>query len=468
MFDSIEKAANFIETEEIAIIDVRFIDLLGRWHHISLPATRADDLFKNGIPFDSSSIPGFRGVNCGDMCLKPDVTSAFVDPFTEMPTIVFICQIVEADSGKGIADDPRSILLRAEALLKKRLSADSLWLPELEFYLFDSASFGTGKTFGFFEFESKETQTGDNAFTHPPTAGYHAMPPADRAFDLRSEIIILAEDCGIPIRYHHHEVGRFGQHEVEMLPAPPVVAADNVMKLKYIIRMAALERGLYATFMPRPLFDEPGSGMHFHQLLTKAGKSLFWDEKGEYTHFSQMGLSCIAGVLEHSPSIVALTNPSTNSYRRLVPGFEAPTKRFFGLANRSAAIRIPKYDDAPALKRFEFRPPDATCNPHLAIAAQMLAGLDGIERKLDPTALGYGPFDENVDKWPEAKRRRLKDIPSKLESALDALKKDKDYLTKDEVFTDSLLERHAEFAERSIRDVAKHPVPREVELYFDI
>ncbi|HHS49821.1 MAG TPA: type I glutamate--ammonia ligase [candidate division Zixibacteria bacterium] len=467
MFNSIEETIRFIESEKIPIIDVRVIDLLGRWHHISIPSSGAGELFESGIPFDSSSIPGFRGVNCGDMCLSPDVKSAFLDPFTEMPTLVFICQIIEADTGEGLGEDPRSVLVRAEKLLKDKLDADSMWLPEIEFYLFDEASYGTGKTFGFFDFVSKEAET-ETGFIHPPTGGYHAIPPSDAAFDLRNEIIVLAQNAGIPIRYHHHEVGPYGQHEVEMMLASPLAAADNVMKLKYIIRMAALERGLAATFMPKPLYDEAGSGMHFHQFLSRNGVSLFWDEKGEYSHMSELGFHFIAGVLEHAPSLVAITNPSTNSFKRLVPGFEAPTKRFFGLANRSAAIRIPKYDDVPALKRFEFRPPDATCNPYLAIAAQMLAGMDGAERKLDPTALGYGPFDDNVDKWPLSKRKRLKDIPADLATAVDALDKDRKFLTKDGVFSDSLIDRHIEFARKYLTDISKHPVPREMELYFDI
>ncbi|MCK5832136.1 type I glutamate--ammonia ligase [bacterium] len=468
MFYSVEEALNYIEEDNISIIDVRFVDLLGRWHHVSLTSERAACFFSEGIPFDSSSIPGFRGVNCGDMNLMPDIGSAFLDPFTEARTLVFICSVVEADTGEGIPEDPRSVLFRAESLLKKKLGAESLWLPELEFYLFDKASFKTTESFCFFQFENIEADSRENSYIHPPSGGYHSMSPSDKDFDLRSEIVLLAEKAGIPIRYHHHEVGRFGQQEIEMLPSPPVKAADSVMKLKYLIRMAALDRGMVATFMPRPLYNEPGNGMHFHQYLTKDGGSLFWDEKGLYSHFSDIGKAYIAGVLEHSSSIVGLTNPTTNSYRRLVSGFEAPAKKFYGLANRSAAIRIPKYDDKPACKRFEFRPPDATCNPYLAVAAQLLAGLDGIMKKLDPTALGYGPFDDNIDTWSESKKKSLKDIPATLDLALKALKSDRKYLTQDSVFSDSILNRHIEFASKNAEDVAKYPNPREMELYFDL
>ncbi len=467
MFHSIEDVLGFIESNEISIIDLRYIDLIGRWHHISLPASGAVDLFENGVPFDSSSIPGFRNVDCGDMNLVPIISTGFPDPYCELPTFAFICKIVESDNGDGVSADPRSLLERAVDLLKKKHDADSLWLPELEFYLFDSANYGTGKAFGFFDFESGESTPEESGFVHPPTGGYHSSMPMDKGAELRSEVVKTAEDLGIPIRYHHHEVGAFGQQEIEMLLAPPLIAADNVMRLKHLIRMAAFRRGMVATFMPMPLFGEPGSGMHFHQFLTRDSKSLFWDADGSYSHMSKMGLSYIAGILEHAPSLVGITNPSTNSYRRLKSGIEAPTKRFFGLADRSASVRIPKYDDNPNLKRFEFRPPDATCNPYLAIAAQLLAGLDGIDRDLDPTKMGFGPFDNDVHRLQE-KKERLENIPTNLEEALTALDSDKGYLVSDGVFDDEIIARHIKLARIRAADVAMYPSPREIELYFDI
>lgn len=468
MFNSTEKVLAYVKSKGISIIDLRFIDLLGRWHHLSLPASGIDMLFAEGIPFDSSNIPGFRGVNCGDMSLVPDISTAFTDVFAELPTLVFICNVVESNTSEGVPSDPRSLLARASALLKSKLGADSMWLPELEFYLFDSVDYGTGGDFGFFELEGGESTPAKSGFVHPPSGGYHSSMPADSGAELRSEVVGIAEGMGIRIRYHHHEVGREGQQEIEMLPAAPMVAADNVMKLKYAIRMAAFRRGMVATFMPQPLFDEPGSGMHFHQFLQKDGQSLFWDEKAPNAHVSELGLSYIAGILDHAPSLVGLTNPSTNSYRRLMLGFEAPTKRFFGLANRSAAVRIPKYDDNAASKNIEFRPPDATCNPYLAIAAQLLAGLDGIDRALDPSALGFGPFDDNIALWPKQKRERLADIPANLSAALAALDGDRDYLVRDGVFPNELIDSHIDHAARLAADVAKYPSPREFELYFDL
>ncbi|RKZ29905.1 type I glutamate--ammonia ligase [bacterium] len=469
MFSNIDDFLDYIEKDNIAMVDFKFIDLPGRWHHITVPASSCDRrLIITGIPFDSSSIPGFRGVSGGDMSLIPDIATGFIDPFTESPTLSFICNICEADTKENISGDPRGVAIRAERYLKSKYGADSHWLPEIEFYLFEYADYATSRNFAYFEFISEETSPGESGFYNRQNSGYHAIPPMDSGMDVRSAMVLTLENAGIKVRYHHHETGPCGQNEIEIMPAPLVKAADAVILAKYIIRLVAGQYGFVATFMPKPLFDEPGSGMHFHQFLLKNGTSLFWDSEAKYSHLSNEAHSYIAGLLEHAPSLVGITNPTTNSFKRLVSGFEAPTKRFYGLANRCAAIRVPKYDDTPELKRIEFRPPDGSCNPYIAVAAQLLAGLDGIDRKLDPTAMNFGPYDENIGEWSVSKRRRLKDIPSSLDCALDALEKDNDYLTKDGVFDIGMINRHIEFARSSSGDVARYPTAREMELYFDL
>lgn len=451
------------------MVDLKFVDLPGRWHHITIPSRRVnDDLISRGIPFDSSSIVGFRKVSCGDMSLTPDIQTGFDDPFTELRTLSFICNIRESDSRKGIPEDPRSIADRAQKYLKETLDADSLWLPELEFYLLDRAEYGTGNHFSYYDFYSNETDPTEGGFYLPPISGYHASPPLDTCTDIRSEMVRIAEDVGVKVRYHHHELGPFGQNEIEVLECPLLKAADSVMLMKYIIKMTANRYGLVATFLPKPLFNEPGSGMHFHQMPVKNGISLFWDEKSEYARLSETALFYITGLLEHAPSLVAITNPSTNSYKRLVAGFEAPTKRFYGLANRSAAVRIPKYCDTPESKRIEFRPPDGTCNPYLAIAGQLLAGLDGIDKKSDPTEMGFGPFDENIENWPENRKNDIQDIPETLQDALKALSEDNHYLIKNDVFSMELLKKFIDYNNSLISDISRYPHPREIELYFDL
>lgn len=469
MFGNIDEAKKYIEKNGIEIIDLRYVDVPGRWRHIGIPACNFDErIIEEGIPFDSSSVPGFKGVECGDMAIIPDLSAAFIDPFAEHVTLCFICNICEADTKENIPGDPRGVAMRAEKYLKDKLDAESLWLPEMEFYLFDSAEYGTGKNYAFFEFVCDETETVDDGFALVHGGGYHAIPPTDKTSDVRAEMIAVIREMGIEVKYHHHEVGPNGQNEIEIIPTGLLHAADAVMMMKFAIRMVANEYGLVASFMPKPLYNEAGTGMHFHQFLRKDGVSMFWDEKAEHAHFSSIGRAYISGLLDHAPSIVALTNPSTNSYKRLVPGFEAPTRRFYGLANRSAAIRIPKYDDTPELKRCEFRPPDGTCNPYLAAAAQLMAGLDGIDRGLDPTKLGFGPYDEDVRKLPASQSKRIKAIPAHLMESLRALQSDRSYLLQGEVFDAGLLDRHIAIAEETARDISRHPCPREMELYFDI
>jgi len=301
MFNSSEEAMQYIGKQSIEMVDLKFVDLPGRWHHITIPASSVNELlFYKGIPFDSSSVPGFRGVSCGDMSLIPDVATGFIDPFTELATLSFICNICEADTRANISGDPRGVAIRAVKYLRDKLSAESLWLPELEFYLFDGVAYETGNEFAYFEFDSAEIDSAESGYYNHSNGGYHALPPADRYYDIRSEMVHNAEAMGVPIRYHHHEAGARGQQEIEIVPAPLLDGADAVMLVKYAVKMTAVRYGLVATFLPKPLYNESGNGMHFHQFLVKDDKSLFWDDSAEYAHLSDSALAYIAGILDHA------------------------------------------------------------------------------------------------------------------------------------------------------------------------
>jgi glutamine synthetase len=300
----------------------------------------------------------------------------------------------------------------------------------------------------------------------PLHGGYHAMAPKDQLYNLRAEMCMELERMGVDVKYHHHEVGGPGQCEIETPLFPLLKAGDATQIVKYVVKMVAHRRGQTATFMPKPLYGEAGSGMHFHQMLMKAGKNLFYDERG-YGRMSQEALWYIGGILAHGPALLALTNPSTNSYRRLVPGFEAPVSAFFSLGNRSAAIRVPKYADQPETARFEFRPPDATCNVYLALAAQLLAGIDGIQKKMDPTALGFGPIDQNIFNWSDEQRRKVKSLPTSLTEACDALEGDMDFLLAGDVFERLQLEDYLLHLRAQEAAVRNRPHPYEMALYFE-
>lgn len=472
MFQSFEDARAFIRDKAIEQIDLKFCDLWGRWHHVTLSANRFDtDLMQRGIGFDGSSV-GFKSVSSGDMVMVPDLATGFVDPFWELPTLSFICTTLEADTRRLFPYDPRSIVRRAEEFLREAGIADaSAWGPEFEFYVFTGVSYENSMNVAAYRVESEEGDWRSHelgtGYSMPIHGGYHAIPPRDRLHDLRSRICRHLDAMGVPVKYHHHEVGGPGQCEIEIPLLPLHRAADAAMLIKYVARMTALEAGMTATFMPKPLFGEAGSGMHFHQRLEKDGANLFFDRDG-YGCMSDTARSYVAGILDHGGAVLALTNPSTNSYRRLVPGFEAPVSAIFSAGNRSAAIRIPKYANRPESARIEFRPPDATANPYLAIAAQLMAGIDGIRRKLDPAALGFGPVDEDIFSWPEERRRTIRALPTSLGDALDALAADQEFLLAGEVFSADLLQRWSARKREEERAVRNRPHPYEVELYYDL
>lgn len=477
MFTSREEALHFIKDEEIVMVDLTLTDLVGRLHHITIPASSfTEKTFLNGIAFDSSSMPGFKTPGGSDIVLVPESETGRMDPYWEEKTLSFTCSSCEAGTMVPFHRDPRNVMKKAlEYLASLNIADGCSFSPEYEFYIFDGVKIVNGINHSEYFVTSEEAgwrENGSdymsNGYLIPSQSGYHAMPPRDRSFNLRSEMVKQMVKEGVKVKYHHHEVGAAGQLEIEVWFEEPLKAADQGVIIKHIARMVADKHGKTVTFMPKPLYNAAGSGMHFHQFLHKNGKSLFY-KKGGYANLSNIGLNYTAGLLAHTPAVMGFTNPSTNSYKRLVPGFEAPTKIFFGLANRSACIRIPKYDDNNTLKRIEFRPGDATGNIYLSIAAQMLAGLDGIKNNLSPTKMGFGPIDMNVNKLPLEEQSKIKSVPRDLEEALVELDEDREFLTSTGVFTDDLISGWIEFKlQNEFYQLSDRPHPYEMELYFDL
>ncbi|HOD17233.1 MAG TPA: type I glutamate--ammonia ligase [Candidatus Cloacimonadota bacterium] len=459
---------------KVQSVDLRYCGLDGKWYHITFPSNRLNDVLEKGIPFDGSSIPGMKSVESGDMILMPDMETAYVDPFFPVPTLAVICSICDAETRKGTKKDPRSVAIRAFEYLHQTGIADtSLWIPELEFYLLDGAEYMCEEYSAGYILSSTENKMSlpadfddTDAVSQQDIKGYHMNVPFDRFYEVREQMVCLMEQCGIQVRYHHHEVGPASQQEIEteLLKFPAI--CDQTMMMKDIIRRTALANGLTATFMPKPIYNQAGTGLHFHMMLKKNGRNIFY-KKGGYADLSPEALWFIGGILTHGKSLIALTNPSTNSYKRLLPGFEAPVKLFFGLANRSAAIRIPKYANDSSSKRFEFRTGDATCNPYFAMSALLLAGLDGIQKKIDPTKHNFGPFDDNVFAWPEKKKAALTSVPSSLKEALEELEKDHRYLTENGVFNDELIESFIQIKMKEHEAVMNRPHPYEMVLYYN-
>jgi glutamine synthetase len=476
MFQNADDLLKHIRDRKVKMIDLHFCNLFGGWHHLVLPASRVNErMLERGEAFDGASVPGYAKLEAGDMALKPDPATAFVDPFAELPTIGVICSIVEADSAKPSARDPRGICLKAEQYLRDTgLGTHSIWGPELEFYVFDQVDHGSETNFAQYRIDSEEAvwnvgqpEKPHRGYTIRPGGGYHVAPPQDRLNDLRSAAVEILEQMGIAIRYHHHEVGGPGQCEIEPMMGTMLAMGDTIQLIKYVVRMVADRRGKTATFMPKPLYGEAGSGLHFHQHFFRGDEAVFYDPRG-YAGLSEMARSYVAGLLEHAPSLLALTNPSTNSFKRLVPGFEAPVNLFYSLANRSAAIRIPKYAVLPNEKRVEFRPPDATCNGYLAMAAMLLAGLDGIQRRLDPASLGFGPIDENIYTWSDAQRATIRPLPDSLSSALRELRRDHQYLLQGGVFTSDLIDIWIARKTREAAEIQSRPHPHEFAMYYAV
>ncbi|PDO11467.1 MAG: type I glutamate--ammonia ligase [Candidatus Reconcilbacillus cellulovorans] len=470
-----EHLLKLIRERNIEWVDFRFVDLPGRAQHITVPACEVDEkTFTNGIAFDGSSIAGFRGIEESDMVLIPDPESYYIDPFAARPTLNVMCNIYTPE-GERYDRDPRSIAQKAEEYLRKSgIGTAAYFAPESEFFIFDDVRYATDVNRSFFEVDSVEAfwntgrkeEGGNLGFKVKQKAGYVPVPPTDTQQDIRSEICQLLMDTGLRVERHHHEVATAGQGEINFRFDTLTKTADNLMKYKYIIHNVARKHGKVATFMPKPLFGDNGSGMHTHQSLFDGDTPLFYDKNG-YAGLSELAMNYIAGILYHAPALIAITNPSTNSFKRLVPGYEAPVNLVFSKGNRSAAIRIPIGAVTPKSARIEFRTPDSTCNPYLAFAAMLLAGLDGIRKKLDPRALGYGPIDKNIYELSEAEKAEIRSVPGSLDEALDALEADHEFLTEGGVFSEDFLRNYIDFKRAEARAVNIRIHPYEYHLYFD-
>jgi len=469
---ALEKLTKMVRDRHVEYIDLKFTDLLGAMHHITVPASALDqELFKNGVGIDGSSMPGFTKIEKGDMIILPVPETVFIDPFFETPTMSFLCDVMAVE--KDVVEysrNPRRLTRAADKYLKKVLpGVEAMLGPEFEFYLFDDVRFHQSPREGFYYIDSEEAEwnTGrcgekNLGYMVPYKGGYHAAPPTDRTFNLRSEITSLLNDIGVGLKYHHHEVGGAGQHEIEVAFDSMPNMADKSVLVKYFVKNHTFRRGKSATFMPKPLFNEPGSGMHVHQYLSDKKGSIFY-EKGGPMNFSRIGLYYIGGLLKHAAAMFAFTNPSTNSYKRLVPGFEAPVWGTYSMGNRTACIRIPGYQRKWQTQRLEFRPPDGTCNPYLCYAAMIMAGLDGIQNKIDPGS----SVDINMEHLSEKERKRIPLLPTSLTKALYALEKDYDFLLKGGVFTEDLIESWIMLKRKDVEQIRIRPHPWEFHLYYD-
>ncbi|WNQ10184.1 type I glutamate--ammonia ligase [Paenibacillus aurantius] len=465
---------SIIKEKNIEWVDFRFVDLSGKGHHISLPASEVEEeTFENGVAFDGSSIPGFRGIEESDMVMMPDTETVYVDPFTAHPTLIVMCNIHTPD-GERYDRDPRSIAQKAEEFLQQSgVGTAAFFAPESEFFIFDDVRYENGMNKSYFEVDSEEAgwnsgrkeEGGNLGFKVPVKGGYVPVAPVDTQQDIRSEMCRLMQEAGLRIERHHHEVATAGQGEINFRFDTLTKTADNLMKYKYIVHNTARQWGKVATFMPKPLFGDNGSGMHVHQSIFNGDSPMFY-EKGGYANLSETALHYIGGILHHAPALIALTNPSTNSFKRLVPGYEAPVNLVFSKGNRSAAVRIPVAAVTPKGCRIEFRTPDSTANPYLAFAAMLLAGLDGIEKKIDPRELGYGPFDKNIYELPEEELREIRSVPASLDEALDALAADSEFLTQGGVFSQDFITNYIEFKRGEAKSVAIRIHPQEYALYF--
>jgi glutamine synthetase len=473
---SVENVLKKIQEEGIEWVDFRFVDLSGRAHHISVPASEVEaDTFKIGVAFDGSSIPGFKGIEESDMVMLPDAETAYVDPFTEHPTLIVMCNIHTPD-GERYDRDPRSIAQKAEEFLQSTgVGSAAYFAPESEFFIFDDVRYQSGQNESFYAVDSIEAawntgrkeEGGNLAFKVRNKGGYVPVAPTDTQQDIRSEMCRLMQEAGLRIERHHHEVATAGQGEINFRFSTLTETADNLMKYKYIIQNTARQYGKVATFMPKPLFGDNGSGMHVHQSIFKDGEPLFYEE-GNYANLSEMAMYYIGGILKHAPALIAITNPSTNSFKRLVPGYEAPVNLVFSKGNRSAAVRIPVAAVTPKGCRIEFRTPDSTANPYLAFAAMLLAGLDGIKNKIDPRELGYGPLDTNIYELSDEEKKNIRSVPGTLDEALDALEADYDFLLQGDVFSKDFIDNYINFKRDEAKSVSIRIHPHEYSLYFDL
>jgi glutamine synthetase len=463
----------FAAQRGVEMVDLKFVDLPGSWQHMTLPLGALDEGdFTAGLGFDGSSIRGFQEIHESDMLLIPDPTTGFIDPYYTRPTLSLICSVADPVLGEPYARDPRYVAQKAERHLIESSIADVAYFgPEAEFFVFDHIAYEQVAHRAFYEVDSTEgfwntgrPPVGSNlAYKLRQQEGYFPVPPADSLANLRGEMVATMESLGIRCEFHHHEVASGGQGEIDMRFQPLLKMADQMMTYKYVVKNEAARAGKTATFMPKPIFEEAGSGMHVHQSLWKAEEPLMYGEGG-YANLSDLARQYIAGLLTHAPALLAFCAPTTNSYRRLVPGYEAPINLVYSARNRSACVRVPMYHEAPKTKRIEFRSPDPTANPYLAFSALMLAGLDGIRRGLDPGE----PLDADIYELAPETLARIGTVPSSLEASLDALEADHEFLCEGDVFTSDLIEAYIRYKRHAEVDAIRlRPHPWEFALYHD-
>jgi len=468
----LKRIKDLINERGVQVVDVKFCDLPGTWQHFSIPAATLDeDMVREGLGFDGSSIRGFQAINESDMLLMPDLSTAFVDPVLTVPTLSITCDVYDPITLEPYSRDPRFIAFKAEEYLKTTgIATTSYWGPEAEFFIFNSVRFDQNAHEAYYHIDSDEGiwnagHNGTPNLGHRPRhkEGYFPVPPADRLQDVRSKIMLALIEAGVPVEVQHHEVATAGQAEIDFRFGPLVQTADRLLVYKYIVKNVCHSLGHTATFMPKPLFGDNGSGMHCHQSLWKDDTPLFYDAKG-YALLSDTARWYIGGLIAHAPALLALCAPTTNSYRRLVPGFEAPVNLMYSQRNRSAICRIPTYSSSPKARRVEFRAPDPSCNPYLAFSAMLMAGLDGIKRKIEPPK----PIDEDLYELHDERKESIKTVPGSLAEALNALEQDHSFLLAGDVFTPDVLETWLTMKRtKDVAPVNLRPHPYEFFLYYD-
>lgn len=465
------EVVKFAKDKGAKVLDLKFVDMPGTWHHFSLPIHALEEKsFEDGFGFDGSSIRGWKHINESDMLVIPDPDTAFVDPFTKETTLSLVCNIFDPITKERYTRDPRGIANKAEAYVKSTgLATDIYFGPEAEFFIFDGIRFDVQPQESYFYIDSEEGAWNCGRDEQPNLGykprfkeGYFPVPPADSLQDIRTEMMLEIMKLGIEVEAQHHEVATAGQSEIDLKFDTLVRMADRLMTYKYVIRNVAKRNGKTVTFMPKPIYGDNGSGMHCHQSLWKGSTPLFAGNK--YAGLSDMALHYIGGLLKHAPALCAITNPTTNSYKRLVPGYEAPVNLAYSQRNRSASVRIPMYSQSPKAKRVEFRCPDPLCNPYIGFAAMLMAGLDGIQNRLSPGE----PLDKNIYDLPAEEAKKVPQAPGSLKEALDALEKDHDFLLKGDVFTKDVIETWIEYKrEKEVGPMSLRPHPYEFFLYYD-
>ncbi len=467
-----DKVLKFIKEKNVQFVDLKFMDMPGQWQHITFPVTQFNaGSFEDGFGFDGSSIRGWKAINESDMLIIPDPNTMWVDPFVTAPTVSLTCDVYEPATKEKYSRCPRNIAQKAQAYLLSTGIADTVYFgPEAEFFVFDDVRFDSSQNSSFYFVDSVEGKWNSGRDEGPNLGykprykeGYFPVAPTDSLVDLRNEMVINLMNAGLDIEAQHHEVASGGQCEIDVHFQPLVLAADQLLMFKYIIKNTAKKNNRTVTFMPKPIFGDNGSGMHVHSSLWKKGKPLF--AGNGYAGLSEMALYYIGGILKHAPSLLAITNPTTNSYKRLVPGFEAPVNLAYSQRNRSASIRIPMYSNSPKAKRVEFRCPDPSTNPYLAFSAIMMAGLDGIINRIDPGE----PLDKDIYDMEPEELKNVPSTPGSLDAALECLKKDHDYLLKGDVFTEDVIDTWIKYkTDKEIKPMALQPHPYEFTLYYDV